>query len=169
MFDFCAPTLIYIAFSLTQIIIDTFNGFYNTALVKLVIMVMISILLNVLCEKGLGLASWIIVFIPFIMMTFITSVLLYVFGLNASTGKADIKKKSYENVNFNKNVYTKENGDVVVYYPDYDAKNNAAFYKSPNFIVPAPRYENKPMQSKPMQTSSSTTPIPATIPAVQKQ
>jgi len=153
MFDFCAPTLIYIAFSLTQVIIDTFNGFYNTALVKLVIMVMISILLNVLCEKGLGVASWIIVFIPFIMMTFITSVLLYVFGLNASTGKADIKKPKNNIVNFNKNVYTKENGDVVIYYPNYDAKNNAAFYKSPNFIVPAPRYKTK---STPSQTPSSS-------------
>ena len=103
-------------------------------------------------------------------MTFITSVLLYVFGLNASTGKADVVKKVYSAPNFNKNVYTKENGDIIIYYPNYDAKNNAAFYKSPNFIVPAPHYENKSTPAPTLsntttsktQTNSSTTPVPST-------
>ena len=30
----CPPALIYLVFSITQILIDTFHGLYNTALMK---------------------------------------------------------------------------------------------------------------------------------------
>ena len=39
-----------------------------------------------MCERGLNVISWIIVFIPFILMTYITAVLLYVFGLDPNGG-----------------------------------------------------------------------------------
>ena len=68
MFNLCAPALIYVAFSLTQIIIDTFKGLYNTAFFKAIVMIIITILLNALCESGMGIVSWIIVFIPFMLI-----------------------------------------------------------------------------------------------------
>lgn len=86
MYNLCAPSLIYVAFSLTQIIIDAIKGLYNTSLVKFIVMVMITILLNELCQRGLDVVSWIIVFIPFIMMSVITTVILYIFGLNSAIG-----------------------------------------------------------------------------------
>ena len=138
MFELCAPALIYIAFSLTQIVIDTIKGLYNTSLVKFVVMIMITILLNALCQRGLGIASWIIVFIPFVMMTVITSVLLYIFGLNAATGTFNYNQNTSDTTNCNKNVYTDKNGNIVIYDPYYDAKNNPVYYNSPNLIVPAP-------------------------------
>ena len=82
----CPPALIYLAFSLTQIIIDTFKGLYNTAFFKFIVMVTITFLLNALCKGGMSIISWIIVFIPFIFMTVIVTILLYVFGLDAATG-----------------------------------------------------------------------------------
>ena len=91
MFNICAPALIYIAFSLTQIIIDTFKGLYNTAFFKIIVMVIITILLNALCQSGMGIISWIIVFIPFIFMSVIIAILLYVFGLDPATGKLNIQ------------------------------------------------------------------------------
>jgi hypothetical protein len=91
MIKLCPPAIIYLVFSLTQIIIDTIKGLYNTALFKVVVMVMITFLLNILCEGGLGVISWIIVFIPFILMTVIVSMLLYVFGLDAATGTLNYK------------------------------------------------------------------------------
>ena len=91
MLDLCAPALIYVAFSLTQIIIDTFKGLYNTAFLKIIVMIIITILLNTLCETGMGIISWMIVFIPFIFMSIIVAILLYVFGLDPSTGKLKIK------------------------------------------------------------------------------
>jgi hypothetical protein len=91
MLDLCAPALIYVAFSLTPIIIDTFKGLYNTAFFKVIVMIIITILLNALCQSGMGIISWIIVFVPFIFMSIIVTILLYVFGLDAATGKLNIK------------------------------------------------------------------------------
>lgn len=83
----CAPALIYLVFSLTQIIIDTITGLYNTALMKLVVATMVTFLLNTLCNRELTVISWLIVFVPFILMTTIVSILLYVFGLDVARGK----------------------------------------------------------------------------------
>ena len=90
--DLCAPALLYVAFSLTHIIIDTFKHMYNTALLKFVIMIIFTFILNLLCQRGLGIISWFIVFIPFITMTVITTLLLIVFGLHPSSGKQNYKK-----------------------------------------------------------------------------
>lgn len=85
----CPPAILYIAFSITQIVIDTFQGMYNTAFLKFLVMIIFSIVLNILCNRGLGIISWFIVFVPFIMMTIITSILLFVFGLSPATGGLD--------------------------------------------------------------------------------
>ena len=83
----CPPAVLYLGFSIIQILIDLFRGQQNSAFLKIVVMIMFTILLNQLCMGGLTLLSWFIVFIPFIMMTYITTILLYVFGLNPSKGK----------------------------------------------------------------------------------
>jgi hypothetical protein len=101
MYNLCAPALIYVAFSLTQIIIDAIKGLYNTSLVKFIVMVMITILLNELCQRGLDVVSWIIVFIPFIMMSVITTVILYIFGLNSAIGTLNYNKTTHTNSNSN--------------------------------------------------------------------
>jgi hypothetical protein len=104
MFDLCAPALIYVAFSLTQIVIDTFKGFYNTAFLKVIVMIIITILLNTLCYTGMGIIAWIIVFIPFIFMSLIIAILLYVFGLDPSTGHIDVNSNKGGNL-----IYTSMN------------------------------------------------------------
>ena len=58
-------------------------------------MILFSIMLNILCDRGLGIISWFIVFIPFIMMTIITSLLLFVFGLSPSSGKLNYSATDY--------------------------------------------------------------------------
>jgi hypothetical protein len=89
----CPPAILYLGFSLTQIIIDTFKGFYNTAFFKTIVMIIFTLLLNILCNKGLGVISWLIVFIPFILMTYITAVLLFVFGLSPTSDNLDYNVK----------------------------------------------------------------------------
>jgi hypothetical protein len=91
MFNICPPASIYLVFSLTHIIIDTIQGLYNTAFFKFIVMIMVTFLLNILCEGGLGIISWIIVFIPFIFMTIIVTMLLYIFGLDAASGTINYK------------------------------------------------------------------------------
>ena len=86
MFTLCPPALIYIVFSSAQIIIDLFKSLYNAAFIKFTIAILITLLLNALCQQGLDIISWIIVFVPFILMTFVTAMLLYIFGMDASTG-----------------------------------------------------------------------------------
>jgi hypothetical protein len=95
----CAPALLYIAFSLTQIIIDIFKNLYNTAFLKFIVMIIFTVILNILCDRGLGIISWFIVFIPFIMMTIITSLLLFVFGLSPSTGSLKYNVTDYPSQN----------------------------------------------------------------------
>jgi hypothetical protein len=105
----CPPAILYIAFSITHIILDVFNNLYNTALLKFLIMIIFTIVLNVLCKNGLGIISWIIVFIPFITMTIITSLLLLVLGLSPSIGteQEQTKQKNVDDKR-NKSITTKK-------------------------------------------------------------
>ena len=116
MLNLCAPALIYVAFSLTQIVIDTFKGLYNTAFFKVIVMIIITILLNALCQAGMGIFSWIIVFIPFIFMSVIVAILLFVFGLDPATGKLNIQ---CDNCNSNQN----NQGGNMIYSSTTNKKN----------------------------------------------
>jgi hypothetical protein len=140
MINLCGPAIIYLIFSLTQIIIDLFKGLYNTAIMKTIVMTMVTLLLNILCEKGLSVVSWFIVFIPFIMMTVIVSMLLYIFGLDASTGSLNYTcNNSNANTNTNINGVTVDAlGNVIIYDPEYNAVTNPVLYQSPNIIIPNP-------------------------------
>ena len=97
MIDLCPPAIIYLIFSLVQIILDTLKGLYNTAIMKSVVMILVTFLLNLLCKGGLSIISWIIVFIPFILMTVIVTMLLYIFGLDAASGSINYTCKDDEN------------------------------------------------------------------------
>ena len=65
----CPPALIYVVFTITHIIIDMFKNLYNLAFIKFIVMIIFTLLLNILCNQGLTFVSWIIVFVPFMMMT----------------------------------------------------------------------------------------------------
>ena len=129
MITLCAPAIIYLIFSTTQIMIDTYKGLYNTVAMKTIVTIMLTLLLNILCDRGLGVISWIIVFVPFIFMTVIVSLLLYAFGLDVASGKA----QNQTTVN---NVKIDPNGNIIIYDPYYNAKINPVYYNSPNIIVP---------------------------------
>ena len=101
--DICAPALLNIGFSLAQIIIDIFKQYYNTAFIKFIIMIIFTIILNKLCQVGYAIISWFIVFIPFIFITVITSILLFVFGLDPKTGTFNYKIDKQGNNNKNSN------------------------------------------------------------------
>jgi glucan phosphoethanolaminetransferase (alkaline phosphatase superfamily) len=127
--NLCAPAIIYLIFSITQILIDLFKGLYNTASIKVLVMIMITFLLNILCSRGLSIVSWIIVFIPFILMTAIVSIVLYVFGLNAATGT----------IHSAANTSVDASGNILVYDPNYDAVTHPFYYSWPNVVVQNPQ------------------------------
>ena len=77
----CPPASLYLAFSIIQILIDMFRGETTTAFLKFIVMIIFTIALNMFCSSGLGIISWFIVFIPFILMTYITTILVFIFGI----------------------------------------------------------------------------------------
>lgn len=83
----CMPALIYLIYSLTHVIIDTYKEQYSKAMIEFWISAIFTLLLNVLCQQGLGIVSWLIVSIPFILMTTIAGLLLFSFKLNPATGQ----------------------------------------------------------------------------------
>jgi hypothetical protein len=112
----CTPAIVYLGFSIVQIVIDTFKGMYNAAFLKTLVMVIMTLVLNILCNRELTIVAWLIVFIPFILMTYITSLLFFVFGLNPSK----------EDQNFNV-VYPQEH---VVRKKTTNLVNNSSVYVS---------------------------------------
>jgi len=85
----CPPALLYLAFSMIQITIDLFQGEYHIALLKFIIMFIFTAVLNILCINGFTKFVWFIVIIPIILLTYISSVLFYVFGL--TPGKTEVR------------------------------------------------------------------------------
>ena len=167
MINLCGPAIIYLIFSLTQIIIDLFKGLYNTAFMKTIVMTMVTLLLNILCEKGLSVVSWIIVFIPFILMTVIVSMLLYVFGLDAATGtlnyNCDASNNAVDNANCGNGITIDALGNIIIYDPEYNSSVNPVYYRSPNIIVPNP-FANDIVQKK---TYKNVIPTGSSSPAYQ--
>lgn len=131
----CAPAIIYLIFSITQILIDLYKGQTNTAGIKVIVTAMVTLLLNILCQRELTFVSWIIVFIPFILMTTLVSILLYMFGLDVATGSLDVSCETQTP----DGVKIDEKGNVVIYDPEYDGVRQPVYYRSPYIIVPNPR------------------------------
>ena len=104
--NLCTPALIYLIFSVSQVLIDTFKGMFNTALVKILLTIIFTFLLNYLCQAGLGILSWIIIFVPFILMSVIVTMLLFVFNLDPKTGKIRRVEPRHE----------RGNRDVILYH-----------------------------------------------------
>lgn len=82
------PALIYFVFSMTHVIIDTYKGLYNTAIIEFWLSAVFTVLLNLLCIHDMGIISWLIISIPFLLMTIIAALLLFAFKLNPATGQS---------------------------------------------------------------------------------
>jgi len=150
----CAPALIYLVFSLTQIIIDTMTGLYNTALMKIVVATMVTFLLNTLCNRELTVISWLIVFIPFILMTTIVSILLYVFGLDIARGKfkrsskpSSLANSPLETIDSTSAPEPKLSPKPINPNPPHGL-SEYYYYNNPPFGTSSPQYESFSLFSK---------------------
>lgn len=163
----CTPAIIYVVFSVVQIILDLYTGLINTAVVKFVVMVIITILLNILCQRDLAIISWIIVFIPFIMMTFIVSLILYIFGLSKATGtEKESQTSTSQSVE-----YTAPSASIIpnVYSPETPYNPQPSINPPPMGYPPATTYTPPPSKSKPEKkqtnymNTSSFYPYPSSL------
>lgn len=78
----CKPALIYLIFSITQIIFDIYSKFFELAIIKLVVSFLITFVLDSLCKSGLSSVAWLFIFIPFMLMTIVISILLLAISVN---------------------------------------------------------------------------------------
>ena len=153
-FELCPPALIYLIFSITQIIIDTIKGLYNTAMMKCIVMVMITFLLNALCQQGLSIISWFIVFIPFILMSVIVTMLLYVFGLDIASGKINYtyqnnptdqqqkQQQQQQQQQTQNKIVVVPHSPVAVFNPNFNASNYSTNTYQPQTAAEVNNYNN---------------------------
>jgi hypothetical protein len=131
-------------------VIDTIKGQYNTAFFKFIVSILITILLNALCQNGMSIISWLIVFIPFIFMTVIVTMLLYIFGLDASTGKLQISSDKdqqsgnliFSTSNSNTNTTTTSNTTNNTTNNTTTNPNSSVQSSMPDFESSDPQYES---------------------------
>lgn len=101
--NLCPPALLYLAFSLIQILVDIYKQLYSTAFIKFLIMLLFTTILNTFCASGLSVISWLLVFIPFITMTIITSFLLFMLGTKKDKMDYTVEYPNGNNYNKSKN------------------------------------------------------------------
>jgi hypothetical protein len=106
-------------------------------------MIVFTILLNILCEKGLGVVSWMIVFVPFIFMTLITSILLFTFGLTPSRGSVGDYEVKYYEPERQPTSYNNDDGELLNnYYEEVDKKHHKKHHKKDEYNNKYHDYDN---------------------------
>lgn len=133
--NLCMPALIYLIYSMTHVIIDMYKEEYSKAMIEFWMSVIFTLLLNILCQRGLGVISWLIVSIPFILMTTIATLLMFSFDVNPATGQplenTETQSKD-ETLKPSKYAYP-----IVVHYKDthpasYDSKDKYTTVQTPS-------------------------------------
>ena len=141
----CMPALIFLLFSVTHVIVDMYKEQYDRALIEFFIGAIFTLLLNLLCQQGLGIVSWFIISIPFLLMTTIAGILLYSFQVNPATGQplqTSQSKSSYA----------------------YPIEAKVAAYDKNNKFTPTAQVTNQPQTTPTTPTATTPTTPTATTP-----
>lgn len=121
----CKPALIYLIFSITQIILDIYGKFFELALVKMIISFLITFVLDSLCKSGMTSVAWIFIFIPFVLMTIVISILLLALSVNYK----DISQHKNQNttpIDKLKDIYDEKRIEYAYVFDEY--QNNQCKY-----------------------------------------
>jgi hypothetical protein len=78
----CPPALLYAVIMLIYLVLEISNEKYHQALVKAIVGIIFTCILQAFCQMELGVISWILVMIPIIFYTYITLLTFFIFGLN---------------------------------------------------------------------------------------
>lgn len=82
----CSPVILYVAFSIAHVVSDLSLGMTGQAVTRSAIAVLIAFVLQLMCERGMSIVSWIIVFIPFVSMGLLTALAVAAFNLGDERG-----------------------------------------------------------------------------------
>ena len=78
----CPPALLYVVFFLIQIILVISQEKYKQAITQFIICIIFTCILQIFCNANLTLISWLLVFIPVILYTYMVLLIFMVFRLN---------------------------------------------------------------------------------------
>jgi len=78
----CPPALIYVVFSLINIVLVLSDENYKDAFSHLIITGIFTCLLQLFCLANMSMLSWLLVFIPIILYTYMTLIIFLVFRLD---------------------------------------------------------------------------------------
>jgi ABC-type bacteriocin/lantibiotic exporter with double-glycine peptidase domain len=87
----CPPALIYIVFSTINIVLDISEAEYKNAFTHTIICAIFTCLLQIFCMANMSMLSWLLVFIPIILYTYMTVIIFLVFRLNPNNKQYIIK------------------------------------------------------------------------------
>ena len=75
----CPPAIVFIVFTLIHIIMELYDYKYKRALLKSILAILVVCLLEALCISKMSIISWVIVFMPLIIYSYMTLVIYFVF------------------------------------------------------------------------------------------
>lgn len=78
----CVPAVLFIMFMLFEVIFELYYKNYPLAFVKFICYFVVVLFLQLLCISNMEIISWIIVFLPLIMYTYMTVLIYFIFGTN---------------------------------------------------------------------------------------
>lgn len=120
MEQICPPALIYVIYMTIQVVLDIFQGFYNRSIVKIILLFLIGAGLNMLCKNGYFVLAWILVFVPFVLMSLVVVTILYLLKKKETSGDVKTEKDKQDNqapiiiMPNNYSVQPTENGCVMI-------------------------------------------------------
>lgn len=94
----CIPAIIYLVYGIIQIIADLNKGLNNTAFIKFIVVVFFTFVLNTFCSLGLEIVSWIFVFLPIILTSFVVAYVLVYLELDEKNGNKKNQGSNYLSV-----------------------------------------------------------------------
>lgn len=80
--NLCTPAILFIFLMMFHLMFELYDKEYSMALLKLICSILFILCLQLLCIGGMGLISWILVFLPVIVYSYMALLLFFVFGLN---------------------------------------------------------------------------------------
>jgi hypothetical protein len=89
----CPPALLYVLYTTIHVGLDISLGMYTTALIKAGMGVAGAVILDALCSVDLGIVSWAIVAMPFIMVALASSISL---GLGIDRLASHVVKETFK-------------------------------------------------------------------------
>ena len=100
--------------------IDIIQGFYNVAIVKIAVLFIFGAGLNFLCESGYTLVAWLLIFVPFVLLSLVVVLILFMLSKKETSGNVETKEEIRENpapviiMPNNYSIQPMKNGCVVI-------------------------------------------------------